>query len=218
MLNPSRASGLSWPIYLLIIWAGLAIMAVGIFGGLWLIQHLQALRCPAGTFLAGSGYGATVVQVLSLFMVTVGAILIGATWLVQDLSPRGRRGVTRVSLILMSLMLLLCVTASFSRYCLQPRGILIQAKPWTDAKQYVWNDVAAIETGCVRGKHGDWNGLFMLVMRDNVSVNIDVSPDSFLPAYPKMVRALDGVAFAFKPDRVDPRCGLPYVNMLTRRP
>jgi hypothetical protein len=58
----------------------------------------------------------------------------------------------------------------------------------------------------------------MLVMRNGVSLDIAISPDNFAPAYPKMVRALDGVAFAFKPDRVDPRCSLPYVDMLTRRP
>jgi hypothetical protein len=114
-----------------------AIVLVGTFGGLWLLQHLQALRCPAGTFLAGSGYAATVVQVLSLLVVLLGVVIIGVSWLILDLSSRARHVVAKVSLVPVSLMLLLGVTASFSRYCLQPQGILSQARPWNDTKHYL---------------------------------------------------------------------------------
>ena len=71
---------------------------------------------------------------------------------------------------------------------------------------------------CTRGRRGGWNSSFFLITRDGASFDSMDWPRSAVRAYPEIVRALEGVDFAFDAERVNPGCDVPYINLLVRRP
>jgi len=65
---------------------------------------------------------------------------------------------------------------------------------------------------------GGWKGNFLLTMRDGVDFDIMTWPRRLVRAYPEIVRALEGVEFAFSSRSVSPNCKVSYADLLTRRP
>lgn len=210
--------------------AGLSISAI------WLIQQWQSLRCPAGTFLVGSGQGATAFQIIPILFASMGLGFLSVNWVVHLIPPlrdffdrnarrhgessyrRAQRALAKLSVIMLSIMLPISIAASFSQYCLAEREILYQAWPWTGLHQYSWQDVAAIETSCTRGTKGGWNPSLFLVTRDGASFDIMAWTGAAIRAYPDMARALASIDFAFSAKNVSPNCPRAYADLLTRRP
>jgi hypothetical protein len=129
----------------------------------------------------------------------------------------------KVSLVVLSIMLPISVTASLSQYCLSQREVLYQPWPWTGLQSYSWSDVAKIETNCWTTKaRKPGKGYFDVVMRNGESLEIALpsfasfGPPPLVRAYPEISRALDGVAFAFNSKDVSPGCV--YANVLLQRP
>jgi len=58
------------------------------------------------------------------------------------------------------------------------------------------------------------------VMRKSGGVDFDIMtwPRRLVRAYPEIVRALEGVEFAFSSRSVSPDCKVSYADLLTRRP
>jgi len=203
---------------------------------IWLIQQLQSTRCPYGTFLAGSGQAATIVQAVPILLGSIGLALLSVNWLIHLAPPlrrffdrearqhgepgyeRSQRSLAKFSTIVLAIMSPITMAASFCQYCLTPEQILYQPWPWTGLRQYSWQDVRAVETVCTHGRRGGWNGSLFLIMRDEASFDIMDWPRSTVRAYPDIVRALDGVDFVFDATQVRPGCNVPYVNLLIRRP
>jgi len=141
-------------------------------GAVWLIQQLQSLRCPAGTFLYASGEGATALQFIPIFLASVGFGFLAINWLAHLVRPlrnffdrdarhhrepgyhSGQRKLAKFAVIVLSMMLPISIAASFSQYCLSEREILYQRWPWTGLRRYLWQDVVAIETSCTHSKGG----------------------------------------------------------------
>jgi hypothetical protein len=226
--------------------AVIAVMAAICFAAVWLIEQLQSLRCPAGTFLLGSG---DLARMLQRFPILVASFFLGiltVEWFVyltqrlhrfrrelMQLSMPGanyelryrtfQRDLVRVELIVLSIMLPISVAASLSQYCLSQQEILYQPWPWTGLQPYSWSDVAKIETSCSRrGAKGGGKGYLDVVMRDGARLEIAVPPlwsmgsPPLVRAYPEIGRALDGVGFTFNSEDVSPEC--PYASVLLRRP
>jgi hypothetical protein len=224
--------------------AVIAVMAAISFAAIWLIEQLQSLRCPAGTFLVGAGDLAIMLQKIPIVFASFGFGILTVEWLVHstqrlqrfqrdlmrfsmredyELRYRTFQGdLLRFSLIVLSIMLPISVVASLWQYCLLQQEILYQPWPWTGLQQYSWSDVATIETTCSRGGRGGWKGFFDVVMRDGARLEIPVPPfwsvgsPPFVRVYPEIARALDGVDFTFNSKNVSPGC--PYASGLLRRP
>jgi hypothetical protein len=223
-----------------------AVMAAICFAAASLIEQLQWLRCPAGTFLVGSEDGARMLQRLPLLLASFFLGFPTVEWFVhltQRLHRFGRelmqlsmpgadyelryrtfqRDNMKVSLVVLSIMLPISVTASLSQYCLSQQEILYQPWPWTGLQRYSWSDIAKIETRCPYGgrSHG-WKGSFDITMRDGAHLEIGVPPFAslesppFVGAHPEISHALDGVAFTFDSEKVSPECH--YASVLLRRP
>jgi hypothetical protein len=225
-----------------------AVMAAICFAAAWVIEQLQSLRCPAGTFLVGSEDGRRMLQRIPILLASFFLGIPIVEWFVhltQRLHRFGRdlmrlsmpkanyelryrtfqRDNIKVSLVVLSIMLPISVTASLSQYCLSQQEILYQPWPWTGLQRYSWNDIARIETSCSSPRSkGRGKGYFDVVMRDGARLEIAVPPFSFpspgppplVLAYPEIRRALDGVAFTFDAQDVRPDC--PYAGVLLRRP
>jgi hypothetical protein len=243
MLNLARyAERLSDLVYFA---AVLTVMAAICFAAASLIEQLQSLRCPAGTFLVGSEDLARMLQRLPILAASFFLGILTAEWFVHStqrlhgfkrelmrLSMRGadyelryqtfQRDLMRVELIVLSIMLPISVAASLSQYCLLQREILYQPWPWTGLQPYSWSDVAKIETICSQGGRGGWKGFVDVVMRDGARLEIAVPPlwsvgsPPLVRAYPEIARALDGVGVTFNSEGVSPGC--PYASVLLGRP
>jgi hypothetical protein len=220
-------------------------MAAICFAAAWLIEQLQSLRCPGGTFLLGSEDGARMLQRFPILFASFFLGIPTVEWFVHSIQGlhRFRRDLMRLavrgdyelryrafqrdnmkaSLVVLSIMLPISAAASLSQYCLSQQQILYQPWPWTGLQSYSWSEVAKIETNCWTTKaRKPGKGYFDVVMRDGESLEIALPPfASFGPpplvrAYPEISLALDGVAFAFNSKDVSPECV--YANVLLQRP
>ncbi len=233
----------SWSNFVYVV-AVFAVTAAICFAAAWLIEQLQSLRCPAGTFLLGSGDFARMLQRFPILFASFFLGILTVEWFIHStqrlhrfklglmrFSPQRdyelryrtfQRDVMRFSLIVLSIMLPISAAASLSQYCLLQQEILYQPRPWTGLEPYSWSEVAKIETTCSGGGKGGWKGFFDVVMRDGARLEIAVPPfwslwsPPLLRAYPEIARALDGVEFAFNSKDVSPGC--PYARVLLRRP
>jgi hypothetical protein len=236
VLKPSPMRQKKSLVNLLLIAPAFVIMGMLSVGVVWLVQQTQSMRCPSATLLYGSGQVATIVQVIPVVLASIGFGLLAVNRLAHRIPPlrrffdrdarqygepdyqRSQHRLTKFSFVVLALMLPISAVASFSQYCLFPQAVLYQPWPWTGLIRYSWQDVRTVETVCTRGSRGGWNGSFFLIMRDGVSFGIMVWPRSVARAYPEIVRALDGVDFAFDAERVRPGCDVPYAKLLVRRP
>lgn len=236
MLKPRRTPRRRSMADFLLLAPALAIMPLLTLGVLWLIQKLQSTRCPAETFLSGSGRAAMAVQAVPILLASIGFAFLAVNWFVHLAPPlrdffdrdaqrhgapgyrQSQRSIARFSLVVLSVMLPISAAASLSQYCLAPQDILYQPWPWTGLRHYSWQDVRKVETICTRGRRGGWNGSFSLILRDGSGFDIMGWPRSAVGAYPAIVSALEGVDFAFDAERVSPGCDAPYVDLLLRRP
>ena len=220
---------------LLLIVSAFAIMAVISIAAGWLIQQLQSLRCPSGTFLVGSGGVASICQIIPIYIASIGFGFLIVNWLSQLMPPvreffdrdalrhgvpgyqKAQQGLLRFSVIISAIALPMIVAASLSQYCMLSGAIFYQPWPWTGLKHYAWHDVTKIETRCHFSK-GKWNGSFFLIMNDGSNFDIMAWPGASVRAYPEIVSALKNVNFSFDSTNVRPDCEVWYVDLLTRRP
>jgi hypothetical protein len=203
--------------------ANLPLMAasLAIAGGLtaavlWLVQRLQGARCPAGTFLYGSGGIATVVQYVAIILAALAWGVLAANFLAREAGPQ--RELLGFCVLLSAAALPAAGAAALCQYCLFADGISDQPYPWTGLGRYRWQDVAAIETSCARGRRGGWSGSFVLVLGDGARFDIMAWPRAATRAYPDLVAALAHGNFTFDRSGVRAGCDVPYREMLTRRP
>jgi hypothetical protein len=133
-------------INLLLVIPSFAVMAGLSLGAVWLIQQLQSLRCPSGTFLAASGQGATVFQILPIMVASIGFGFLGVNGFAHSMPPlrkffdrdaprhgepgyrRSQRQLLTVSLAVLAIVLPIVAAAALSQYCLLAQGIRYQ--PW----------------------------------------------------------------------------------------
>jgi hypothetical protein len=222
-------------INLLLVIPGIALMTGLSLGAMWLIGQLQSLRCPSGTFLAGSGQAATVFQIVPIMIASIGFGFVGANGFAHSIPPlrrfsdrdaqrhgeagyrRSQRQLMKVSLAVLAIALPIVAAAALSQYCLLAQGIQYQPWPWTGLRPYSWGDVATIETTCTRGR-SSWHASFFLVMRDGAKFDIMTWPSSTVRVYPEIASALKGVDFTFDAQGVRRGCDLPYRDLLLVRP
>jgi len=224
------------PANLLLLMPGIAVMGGLSIGALWLVEQLQFLRCPAGTFLAGSGRLASLFQAIPIFMASIGFGFLIVNWLTYAVRPVRRffdreakrygepgyhasqRGLLKFSAAVLAAMLPIILTASLSQFCLADDAILYQREPWSGLKRYAWGDVSRIETSCTHGSRGGQDSTYILVMRDGAQISLMEWPRGFARAYPQMRRALAGGAFSFDQSAVRPYCSSPFADLLRTRP
>ena len=223
------------PRNLLLVLPAFAVMGAISVSLVWLLQQLQSARCPAGTFLFGSGQVATALQTIPIFMGSIGISLFAVNWIAHSIPPvrdffdrdarrhaqpgyrASHQGLLTFSLITLALALAIGAATSLSQYCLAGDQMLYQRWPWTGLQQHSWHDIAGIETSCSRSK-GSWTGHFFLIMRDGSQFDLMAWPRALVRVYPEIKTALKDVDFSFDSHGVNPGCNLPYLAMLTRRP
>lgn len=218
-----------------------AFMVMGLLsaGTIWLIQRAQSTRCPSMTFLSGSGQVASIVQIIPVLVASIGFAFLTVNRLAHAVPPirhffdrnarnhgernyeRSQRSLARFSFIILAAMAPITIAASFCQYCIGPNGIAYQSWPWSGLRHYSWTDVQEVKTSCTRQRSRTgtgWSASFVFILRDGMSFDIMEWPRSTARAYPDIVRALDGIDFAFDASRVNADCAVPYMNLLIRRP
>jgi hypothetical protein len=80
--------------------AVIAVMAAISFAAIWLIEQLQSLRCPAGTFLVGAGDLAVMLQKIPIVFSSFGFGILTVEWLVHSAKrlQRFQRDLMRLSM------------------------------------------------------------------------------------------------------------------------
>ena len=220
---------------LLLLVPAFALMGAISVGLVWLLQQWQSARCPAGTFLFGSGQVATALQAVPIFLGSIGISFVAVNWIAHSVPPardffdrdarrRGepgyaatQRGLPRFSLATLALAWAVGAAASLSQYCLSGDRVLYQRWPWSGLQQHSWHDIAGIETSCFRSK-SSWTGHFFLTLRDGSRFDLMAWPRAFVRVYPEIQAALEDGHFSFDSRGVMPGCDLSYRAVLTRRP
>jgi hypothetical protein len=210
---------------------GLSLAGVAWFAMAWLMQRLQAMRCPDATFFWASNQIAIALQVVPLAFpaIAVGFLIANTARVGLDrFHPSGTPGARRagvgrqmikLTLIMLALTLPISFAASLCQFCLEPQAIHYQAAPWSGFRTYGWEDVAWVTATCNyrRGRSAGWTKQFILAMRDGAAIDLMTWPAAALRAYPEIAQALHGQEFSFDASGVSPRCPEPYLSMLTRR-
>ena len=220
---------------LLLLVPAFALMGAISVGLVSLLQQWQSARCPAGTFLFGSGQVATALQAVPIFLGSIGISFFAVNRIAHSIPPvrdffdrdarrqgepgyaASQRGLLRFSLATLALAWAIGAAASLSQYCLSGDQVLYQRWPWSGLQQHSWHDIAGIETSCARSKNS-WNGHFFLVMRDGSRFDLMAWPRALVRVYPEIRAALKDVDFSFDSRGVQPGCDVPYLALLTRQP
>lgn len=202
---------------------------------MWAVSSLQAMRCPANAFLSGSPKIASIFLAVAPGFAAIGPGFIAANWLTGltaasraffDGDPELRRApaVRRSQTILLQLSAALLVAgvavssvASFSQFCLAPQGIYDRAGLWDSMRFSPWSDVTRIDTGCEWGSKS-WLTSYRMSLVDGRSLDIMDGTAPVWRAQAQVTAALHPYAFTFDASRVDPRCGVGYLRLLTQRP
>jgi hypothetical protein len=196
----------------------------------WVMQRLQAARCPVGTFFWASNQAATALQVIPLALPALSVGFLIASWVLPERLPqsrnpgavaaRERRQMVKLSLILFALALPISLAASLCQFCLGPQAVAYQATPWSGFRQYGWEDVASVTATCHyrRGRYAGWMKQLIVAMRDDAAIDLMTWPAATVRAYPAIAEALRGHDFTFDAKGVAPRCPEPYLSILSRRP
>ncbi len=208
---------------------GLTLGGFAWFALAWVMQRLQAARCPDGAFFWASNQAATALQVIPLALPALSIGFLIASWVLPERSPqsgnpgtsaRERGQMVKLSLILLAFALPISLAASLCQFCLGPQAIAYQAAPWSGFRQYGWEDVASVTATCHyrRGRYSGWTKQFIVTMRDGASLDLMTWPAATARAYPAIAEALHGHEFTFDAKGVAQQCPEPYFSILTRRP
>ncbi|HYM03234.1 MAG TPA: hypothetical protein VET85_09830 [Stellaceae bacterium] len=201
-----------------------ALLALALAGGVWLgaaqaIFALQGMRCPAGTFYWDSPAPQHVFVYLPLLVPALALL----SFVLAYSSAAGRRSRRRLRrhFVVLAAALLLALPASFAvarcQFCLLPSRLLVAPTPWSDLREYAWQDVAAVETSCWHGRSG-WNAGYVLTLRDGTAFDIMGSQQAAAPILPAVAQALHGHGVAFDARRVALNCDALVTEWLRRAP
>lgn len=221
---------------LLLVIPAFVIMGCISSGLFWLTQEFQALRCPSGTFLVGSGRIASILQIIPVLIASVIPGLIIVNWLAHIIKPvrnffdrdaelhreagyyRSQRSLLVGSAAVLAIAMPITIGASISQFCLASDGVSYQPWLWSGWRQYNWSDVHGIETSCVRGSRGAWDASFILILRGGTRLDIMEAPKRLGLAYPALSQALHPIQFSFDSSGVKHGCNVPYADLLIQRP
>ncbi len=191
-----------------------------------LIRQLQALRCPAGTFLFGVGELASWIELISLcagFAFTSWTLVvwsIGKFQFMRDFAERtdpvetdhSRMSLTFPALVYLGIPVITGIAAataaSLHQFCLADSAIFNQHRPWTAMRHYTWEEVGGIVTNCEL-QRSSWHGSLFLVMRDGVHIDLLADPNAFARVRPRIARALQHVSYALDSTAVAKDCDVP---------
>src|SRR5262249_28342403 len=130
----------------------------------------------------------------------------------------GQRELAKFSVAVLFPMLPISIVAALAQNYFSGGGNLIQPPPWAGLWEKSLRGVARSEAFSARRTQGRCNGSLFLIMRDGIGFDIMTWARPAVRAYPDIVRALEGVEFAFSSEGVSPDCKLPYAHLLTKRP
>ncbi len=215
---------------------GLALAGIAWIAMAWLMQRLQAARCPQDAFCWASSQIATALQVAPLAFPSLGPGFLAANWIAASIPGGGQffnqardagpndpavpRQLLKFCSMLLAATLPVSFAASLCLFCLQPQAIAYQPYPWTGLRHYAWQDVVTLTADCRyrSGRYAGWYKQLILGMRDGAALDLMTWPAAAVRAYPKIARALHGQAYSFDKSGVDRGCPPPYLRMLTERP
>ncbi|MFI4975500.1 MAG: hypothetical protein ACHP84_13250 [Caulobacterales bacterium] len=204
-------------------------------GEVWLLNWIQASRCPTGAFLSTMPEATTLVMVLPPSLPAIGLGLIVANALTRPIpavrrffeqgqGPNAARGyrsgqvaLLRITVAIAAIVLPLSLVAGLQQICLTPDGLFYRNAPWEGLREYPWSTVTGLTTGCWPSR-GDWNTSYTLTFRDGPRVDVMGGVGSAWRARPQIVTALHGRPIEFDDSAVSARCGVAYRDMLTSPP
>ncbi len=202
-------------------------LMLALFFGSGLITQFELAHCPAGAFLTGSELNAVLwfavmIGTMALVLSIIAAIGLATPGIRAQFE--GKEGLGHpdwrwmlVISVAVSLMSFAVVTAAaLSSFCLAPSSITVRDWPWEKPHVYAWRDVSAVTTRCWYG-HG-WSPSFVLKMNDGRALELQRTDMAWVGAYPRIAKALQGVAFTFDSTGVAANCGGDYADLLRRRP
>lgn len=195
------------------------------------MDYLAKGLCPPTSFLFGTLHPqiqkySAVIAALAIANAIHGIIrrhvpFIGSPWQTKVSQPKNAipsMTMIGVSAFVGALIFGAYALVSTSDFCLLPKAILYRSWPWSQARNYSWQDVAFVRTYCSHGIRTAGEVAFVFEMLDGTTIDIMGGSRSLPQAYPSIVGALNNVYFEFDSSSAQGRCDYPHPELLRSRP
>jgi len=207
----------------------LALMAPIIILMFPVIDRVQGLDCPTGSFLTGMLHiwPLAIGMIAGAFfgyLISRHVVLHLSSWVRKRLnveitcSPEWHHKWAVISALSLSAAIALVWIAVRMQFCLTSENIIYRSDPTADMRRQSWSDVTGIAIQCSRGNKGHTNLSYTLVMHDGSRVDIGGVYGELENAYPQIKQGLRGVSFNFDTSGIEKDCPLSSLSPLWLKP